>query len=171
MRCSVVCKQLCFLDFFRSFFIKKKRTNENLKEESERCAQSATAGSDLHAYIAPALECNPSTFRRNTPLVPEENNPQYTSQPEKTKAIINSNIGITPNPNNGSFQITVSRNEKPVPIKEIKVYDIMGKVIWENGATTNNIFTIDITSYASGIYYVKCINEFDEMEMKKLIKQ
>ena len=46
----------------------------------------------------------------------------------------------------------------------------MGKIIWEIDASTNNIFTIDITSYSSGIYYVRCINEFDETEMKKLIK-
>ncbi|OFY92349.1 MAG: hypothetical protein A3K10_17490 [Bacteroidetes bacterium RIFCSPLOWO2_12_FULL_31_6] len=79
-------------------------------------------------------------------------------------------INNHPNPNNGSFQISVTRNDKPISIKEIKVYDIMGKIIWEIDASTNNIFTIDITSYSSGIYYVRCINEFDETEMKKLIK-
>ncbi len=131
---------------------------------------TAVAGSNLHAYIEPALECSPSTFRKNTPIS-GENPPQFISQPEKIKTTRNSNISIIPNPNNGTFLISVTRNNNPVSIKEIKVYDIMGKVIWETGASSSNMFAVDITPYASGIYYAKCINEFDEMEMKKLIKQ
>lgn len=47
----------------------------------------------------------------------------------------------------------------------------MGKIIWENGPSTNSVFNIDITGYTQGIYYVKSVNEFNEMGMKKLIKQ
>ncbi|HEY0029772.1 MAG TPA: hypothetical protein VGC65_03350, partial [Bacteroidia bacterium] len=38
---------------------------------------TAIAGSDLHAYIDPALECTPSTFRRQSPFPPQ----QPTSRP------------------------------------------------------------------------------------------
>lgn len=152
------------------------------------------AGAEFRASINPsilAMDCvNPTDLEACLPLViagrsHEENDnsnqteEEYLEALEKlksTKAYVVSSknkqeLTITPNPNNGSFQISVSRNNKPISIKEIKVFDIMGKVIWETGTSSNNIFTIDITSYAEGIYYVRCVNEFDEMEMKKLIKQ
>lgn len=99
----------------------------------------------------------------------EEEKSKYSPPTQIT--ISDNKMSITPNPNNGSFQITITRNDKPISIKEVKVFDMMGKIIWETGPSNNNNFTIDITSYAEGIYYVKCVNEFDEVEMKKLIKQ
>ncbi|MFL5765481.1 MAG: T9SS type A sorting domain-containing protein [Bacteroidia bacterium] len=81
------------------------------------------------------------------------------------------NLEIAPNPNNGSFQVNVSKDRKPVSIKEMKVYDIMGKVIWETRASSNSSFSVDISDYASGIYYVKCVTESGELLTKKLIKQ
>lgn len=133
---------------------------------------TALAGSDLHAYIEPALECTPSTFRRQNPYPPQQPSARpVDSGPSNVKAIENKDIAVMPNPNNGSFQIMVTRNEKAVGVKEVKVFDIMGKVVWETGPSTNNVFVVDITGYAAGIYYVKSTNEFDEISMKKLIKQ
>lgn len=152
-------------------------------------------GAEFHASIDPSIQAlgctSPSDLEVCFPLItdgrsstPNNENPvtqekllQEMEQlrAEKTIVImekeIKGELNIIPNPNNGSFQINITRNDSPIGVKEIKVYDIMGKVIWENGASANTAFTIDITSYAGGIYYVKCINEFDEMEMKKLIKQ
>jgi hypothetical protein len=91
-----------------------------------------------------------------------------TSTPSTT--VEDNAIQITPNPNNGSFQLNITKNEKPVGVKEVKVCDPMGKVIWEKGASTNAVFNIDISNSSSGIYYVKCVNEFGDVEVKKLIK-
>jgi len=33
-----------------------------------------------------------------------------------------------------------------IGVKEIKVMDMLGKEIWQMGASSNNIFTIDITA-------------------------
>jgi hypothetical protein len=139
------------------------------KEINFKPGFTSVAGSDLYAYIAPGLECNPSTFRRNIPHTPEGNTPAYTSRFEKPKTI--TNIGISPNPNNGSFQISITRNEQPIAIKEIRVYDIMGKVIWSTGASSNSTFNVDISNYSPGIYYVRAVNESGDIEMKKFIKQ
>ncbi len=82
----------------------------------------------------------------------------------------NAAITITPNPNKGVFKITVTRDNHAIPIKEIKVFDIMGKAIWSTGASANNVVDIDISNYSKGIYYVRCIEESGEVEMEKLIK-
>ncbi|MBA3704971.1 MAG: T9SS type A sorting domain-containing protein [Bacteroidetes bacterium] len=87
-------------------------------------------------------------------------------EPIKTK----DNINITPNPNNGTFQITVTKNDQAIAVKEIKIIDMMGKVIWSTGASLSNTANVDISNYSQGIYYVRSINELGEIEIKKLIK-
>ena len=88
-----------------------------------------------------------------------------------TSATRTNNISIFPNPNNGTFKITVTENNKPIAIKELKVYDLMGKVIWQTGASSYNEFDVDITNYAQGIYYVRSVNDASEIEVQKLIKK
>lgn len=78
---------------------------------------------------------------------------------------------ILPNPNDGSFQIAITRNDQAIGIKEIKVFDIMGKEIWSIGESLNNTANVDISGYAKGIYYIRTINALGEVEMKKFIKQ
>ena len=80
-------------------------------------------------------------------------------------------IAISPNPNNGSFKIIITKNQKAIGLKELKVVDLLGKVIWQTGVSTNNVFDVDISNYAKGIYYVRSINEDGEIEVQKLIKQ
>lgn len=77
---------------------------------------------------------------------------------------------IVPNPNNGVFRITATRNNKTILIREIKVFDMMGKAVWFAGAASSNKVDIDISKYSNGIYYVRIINELGEIEMKKVIK-
>ena len=101
---------------------------------------------------------------------------------DSRKVILNNNLGkqtqngsngvkIWPNPNNGSFQISITKNNKAIGVKEIKVMDMLGKEIWQMGASSNNVFNIDILAYAQGVYYVRVVNEQGEIEMKKLIKE
>ncbi len=130
---------------------------------------TATPGSNFKAYIHP---CNlpGNSFRKL-----ETNNNNSTIQQStligKAQSLANNNIGIIPNPNNGTFQISVTKNNQAVGVKEVKVYDIMGKVIWENITPIGNLFKVDISGYSRGIYYVRAINEMGEVEVKKLIKQ
>ena len=157
------------------------------------------AGANFHAFIDP-FECSTdgeyrssSNNSNDSSLAPSENLVAYNGPTthvlypssrkpslEKTNVSslehssplknLNNEISITPNPNNGSFQISLTHDNKFVAIKKLKVYDIMGKIIWKTDVLSNSI-NVDITSYAAGIYYVKCTNELGEMEMKKLIKQ
>ena len=56
-------------------------------------------------------------------------------------------------------------------MKAIQVYDMMGKVIWENKTPSSNTFDVDISSYSQGVYYVRAINELGDIEITKLLKQ
>lgn len=93
------------------------------------------------------------------------------NQTQQNIALVTNNIGIVPNPNNGSFQISVTKNNQTVGVKDVKVYDMIGKVIWENNTPLGNLFNVDISGYAPGIYYVRAINEAGDIDLKKLIKQ
>jgi hypothetical protein len=132
-------------------------------------------------YFTSLIDC--SSFR-STIIINSENNSMsaysrdsnynnYIKDQESTKPTVKleDNIGIVPNPNNGTFQVSITKNNQAIGIKEIKVYDILGKVIWREGPSLNNAFYIDITGYSQGIYYVRAVNELGEISMKKLIKK
>jgi hypothetical protein len=128
----------------------------------------AEAGSDFHAYIDPTLECNPSVFRKaNT----NNNSTQNHTSNEKIKTTDNNNIGIAPNPNNGSFQISITKNNQPIAVKNIEVCDVLGKIIFSIQPSSNNVFIVDISSYSQGIYFVRSINVDGDIDIKKLVKQ
>lgn len=80
-------------------------------------------------------------------------------------------ILVNPNPGNGIFQVMVTRNNQSVGVKELKVYDLMGKIVWSIGPADNAVFNVDISAYSPGIYYVRSVNASGEIEMTKLIKQ
>jgi hypothetical protein len=128
---------------------------------------TATTGSDFKAYIHP---CNSpgNSFRKLNVNNNDNQTQEYTSF-EKAQPI--NNIGIIPNPNNGTFQISVTKNNQAIRVKDVKVYDMIGKVIWENNTPLGNLFNVDISGYAPGIYYVRAINEAGDIDLKKLIKQ
>ncbi len=83
----------------------------------------------------------------------------------------NSSTIISPNPNNGTFQITLIHSNQPIGAKEIEIMDMMGNIVWSTGVSGSSSFTVDISSYSPGIYYARCINSLNEIEIKKLIKK
>lgn len=133
----------------------------------------AYTGQTTYVYYAKRTD-NDANVDNNDYLNATEQNTSNTVSvtTPSTSAILQniSGINIIPNPNNGTFQITVMYNNKSIGVKELKVYDIMGKEIWSAGSSKNIIFQIDISDYSPGLYYVRCINEVGETETKKIIK-
>ena len=82
-----------------------------------------------------------------------------------------SGVNVFPNPSDGKFTIIVAKNEGSTALKEIKVMDMVGRVVWENKTPTGHPFNIDISAYAQGVYCVRAVNELGEIEIKKLVKQ
>ena len=76
-------------------------------------------------------------------------------------------IVIYPNPSKGNFTI-FSGN---VPLDEVEVFDVTGKIIVKksNITVTNNSATLDLTTVASGIYFVR-ITSNNQSTVKRIIK-
>ncbi len=67
-------------------------------------------------------------------------------------AVFNADVTISPNPTNGVLRITADDNYT------VNVFDITGKVI-ETVQMTGNSAVIDLSSYNSGVYFVRLNNE------------
>lgn len=73
---------------------------------------------------------------------------------------------VYPNPTNG--EITID-NEYAI-IKEISIYDIFGKLVLKEEATSYS-HLIRISDYASGVYLMKIVTENNSVETIKIIKR
>jgi hypothetical protein len=73
-------------------------------------------------------------------------------------------FAMYPNPTNGVFQV-VSTN---APIDKIVIYDAQGKLIFVEGYHGVSQLSFDMTSYATGVYYVE-IRSNDYIERSPLI--
>jgi subtilisin family serine protease len=118
---------------------------------------SAAGGSIFSAYIQ---GCNAAPFNKagNT----EELTPYYTnlmagaatlpekkSDEVKATAISEEKISVYPNPNEGSFILTVNNNSPKI----IRIYDVLNNLILQK-ETKEQQTGIDISGHASGIYFV-----------------
>lgn len=129
---------------------------------------TAENGSVFEAYIDPCSVTAPYITINDGAA----NNYAYKSvNTSQTENLLKNMVTIIPNANNGNFRITVIKNDNTFIVKEIQVFDMMGKVIWENKTPSGNMFDVDISFYSKGIYYVRVINELGDIEMTKLLKQ
>ena len=78
---------------------------------------------------------------------------------------VTEDIQVFPNPNNGVFQIYNAAQTNPL---YINIFDINGKLIFEQLYNNELILSIDISDYASGIYFVK-LNYKDKVQINKII--
>ncbi|MBC7864882.1 MAG: T9SS type A sorting domain-containing protein [Bacteroidia bacterium] len=75
-------------------------------------------------------------------------------------------IRVYPNPNNGSFTLAVNSEEE----KNIFVYDVMGKLVFQKMKVMDRIQAIDISNQPKGIYLVK-VQSGNTMMTEKIIKE
>lgn len=77
------------------------------------------------------------------------------------------NIAIYPNPSTGIFHISTGNKE----IDKVEVYDVTGKVVvsLNNFSTANSQTALDLSSIATGIYFVKISSE-NQSTVKRIIK-
>lgn len=77
-----------------------------------------------------------------------------------------SDIRIFPNPNNGSFTLSlISENNLP---SDIFVYDALGKIVYREKDIVSSTLTIDISEHAAGIYLVR-VQTGGEQFLKKVV--
>lgn len=75
-------------------------------------------------------------------------------------------ISIYPNPNNGTFTITLL---EPTNSVRVEVYTSLGALVYKN-AIVNQQTAINLTNQTSGLYFIKVLNDNGIVATKKIIK-
>ena len=73
-------------------------------------------------------------------------------------------IQVFPNPSSGLFSLSVQSKEE----KDIFVYDIVGKVVFQKMKTEEDKINIDLSAMPKGVYIIKVIDE-KHSQVKKII--
>ncbi len=79
------------------------------------------------------------------------------------------NAGIKVFPNPTTSQLFVEIDEEHPSLKKIIVYDCIGNVVMERSGISENKFSIDLTEYIPGIYFLKIIS-INGVELTKVFK-
>ena len=107
----------------------------------------AEEGSHFSAYIDECEKCEEEDLREN------HNGDKKSfeqSEPVMTASNIADKVYIIPNPNQGSFYVSLSNNEDE--ITGIRVFDTMGKIIYSNNRFNGG--EIVLPNAKQGLYYV-----------------
>ncbi len=107
-----------------------------------------------------------STFG-NSSFVAKLSNTASFSSLEINEINNDTQISIFPNPTNGSFNVFTSQQIKN---GSIEIYNIIGELIYSQ-KITNQQNIIDLQNPASGLYFVKVINDGEVIGMKKVVKE
>ena len=78
----------------------------------------------------------------------------------------NNSVNIYPNPTSGRINVVVNNGNN---INEVVVLDITGNVLMSESVNTNNI-SLDLSSFAKGLYLVKVVTAEDSFVKKVVLK-
>ena len=73
-------------------------------------------------------------------------------------------IQIFPNPSSGNF--TIQAEDR---IKEIRIIDIVGRTIYKDSKIQSNRYDIDLSGSQSGLYFIHCIGDRGEANLRLVI--
>lgn len=157
----------------KSFNIKWYRTNKNGLGDLYTTQTNIFSDNNgvITGIIIPTTDAtNPDFFFKIT-LTPPSYSRLATIKQEKEKNIYNSMLELSPNPNNGIFNINISKvsvNEND--FIQVNVFDSKGNLIYNHKTNDNSkIIDIDISNKASGIYLVTVSTSYESFN-KKVVK-
>ncbi|MBA3704414.1 MAG: T9SS type A sorting domain-containing protein, partial [Bacteroidetes bacterium] len=104
---------------------------------------------------------SPGNSYRSYQIIDKEEMEEEEEEKEKL-----SNAQIFPNPNSGMFTLNVEGDQ----LKNIYVYDLLGKVVYQKTETNEQQFNIDISDNPKGIYIIKVVDE-NTVKTLKVINQ
>lgn len=81
------------------------------------------------------------------------------------------NLILSPNPTNGWLKIQCTSSNGLWENSELQVFDIYGRLINTVETSHTTSLLIDLSSYTSGIYFVKWINNNNILSVQKVVKQ
>ncbi|MCO6495874.1 MAG: T9SS type A sorting domain-containing protein [Bacteroidetes bacterium] len=87
---------------------------------------------------------------------------------KKTPEYISFNFTIFPNPTNGAIELNLTSENG---IKEIKITDIFGKVVYKSQPNQNEItrFNISLNGLSQGVYFISVVAKDGQFSSQKLI--
>ena len=98
--------------------------------------------------------------------VPSGRNSSFEKN-KKNDEILNKNILLFPNPNNGNFRISL--NDTSINESTIEIFDIYGKLIFSDKSKNQDI-DVELPTIANGVYVVK-VNTNTNIRNLKFIKK
>ncbi|MDO7171010.1 T9SS type A sorting domain-containing protein [Mariniflexile sp. AS56] len=127
----------------------------NSEEQRALGSRNINAANVIQARSTSSMSCGQLSMT---------NHPCYLSVEEEE---LNASISMYPNPTNGLFYI---KNTSLVNLDKIVVYDVSGRLISEQDATSGSrTKTINLRGVSKGLYFVKIISERAEITKKILI--
>lgn len=79
---------------------------------------------------------------------------------------IKKQLSIYPNPTNGMMYL----NSENSVIKEVSIFDLLGKQVYSSKFLTSNNITLDLKSLQTGTYILKTTSDTDKTETTKILK-
>jgi PKD repeat protein len=84
--------------------------------------------------------------------------------------LLSTSLDIYPNPSDGQFNIIISDYNEGTAI--LKVYSVLGKLLYtaqQEVTMDSNLFTMDLSSFASGVYYLEVYINGNRTKAKLMI--
>ncbi|RAK23564.1 putative secreted protein (Por secretion system target) [Flavobacterium aquaticum] len=135
----------------------KSQTNNTLTSQQMRTILKSTGvaqGGDLTKNIGPIPN-----------MLAALNNIEQNLSSESFEE---NNIVVYPNPSKEIFNLITGKNE----ISEIKVYDVLGKVVWskKDFEVSNSEIQLNLSSVSSGVYFLR-ITSHNKSVVRRIIKE
>ncbi|HVD97013.1 MAG TPA: T9SS type A sorting domain-containing protein [Cytophagaceae bacterium] len=147
-----------------SYYIVEKSTDGiNFTPVGKVQAKGNSSALQLYSFIDPSISSGITYYR----LV--EYDVDGASQYSNVKSVNKegeNDVQIIPNPNNGSFMILFNTTGLT---SKIIVLNTLGQLVYEGAYSEANVRNVDISSLASGIYYVQIITDGETL-VKKMLK-
>jgi hypothetical protein len=111
------------------------------------------------------------TFYNSFPPIPNTANCQCKMDEEYGEAIVNNKASVYPNPTQDNWRIMLD-NFTTIKSVALQLYDLTGKVVWQETKELNNFNTIVVPSagVVNGIYTLKIVCDNKETSYLKLFK-
>ena len=135
----------------------KSQTNNTLTSQQMRTILKSTGvaqGGDLTKNIGPIPNMLAAL--------------NHIEQNLSSESFEENNIVVYPNPSKEIFNLVTGKNE----ISEIKVYDVLGKVVWskKDFEVSNSEIQLNLSSVSSGVYFLR-ITSHNKSVVRRIIKE
>ncbi len=107
-------------------------------------------------------------FDFNAPIVTNTFDTEFIDTLGIQEDGLNSEFLMTPNPSKSIVNLKFNTTQSNV---EIVIFDVLGKTVWLHESNLTELIPIDISSFESGVYFVKVKDDVNQFNVKRLIKE